>query len=162
MINVSWHDGQAYVEWLSEQTGKKYRLPSEAEWEYAARAGTETAYWWGSEIGRNRANCYRCGSAYDLKKTAPAGSFPANGWGLHDMAGNVSEWVEDCWHENYARAPSDGSAWLEQGDGDCGWHVSRGGSWIDIPMNLRSAVRGGLGAGLRVSVNGLRVSRTLD
>ncbi len=162
VINVNWDDAQAYVEWLSAESGAEYRLPSEAEWEYAARAGTETAYWWGSEIGRNRANCFNCGSAYDDEKTGPAGSFAANGWGLHDMAGNVWEWVEDCGHENYARAPSDGSAWLEQGDGDCGRRVLRGGSWVVLPMRLRSAARAGLDAGLRNVNIGLRVSRTLD
>ncbi len=163
VINVSWRDGQAYVDWLSEQTGKKYRLPSEAEWEYASRAGTETLYWWGAGIGRSWAHCWGCGSAYDDDKaTAPAGSFVANRWGLHDTAGNVWEWVADCWHENYARAPSDGSAWLEHGEGDCGRRVLRGGSWSDGPMVLRSAVRLWNDAGSRSDGLGLRVSRTLD
>ena len=93
VISVSWEDAVAYTRWLSEQTGEQYRLPSEAEWEYAARAGTETAYSWGNEIGSNRANCYKCGSQWDGKQTAPVGSFRPNGWGLHDMHGNIFEWV---------------------------------------------------------------------
>ena len=133
VVNMLWEEAQAYVSWLSSETGELYRLPSESEWEYAARAGTETAYSWGNEIGRNRANCDGCGSRWDDEQTAPVGSFGANAWGLHDMAGNVWEWVEDCWHENYARAPSDGTAWTS--GGNCGRRVLRGGSWI-----LHSAV----------------------
>ena len=95
----------AYVRWLSGQTGERYRLPSEAEWEYAARAGSVTAYSWGNEIGRNRANCDGCGSQWDNGQTAPVGSFGPNGWGLHDMHGNVYEWVQDCWNGSYARSP---------------------------------------------------------
>jgi formylglycine-generating enzyme required for sulfatase activity len=97
VINVSWKDAVAYAEWLSEQTGKRYRLPSEAEWEYAAGAGTETKYWWGNEVGINRANCDGCGSQWDNKQTAPVGSFDANPLGLYDTAGKVFEWVQDCW-----------------------------------------------------------------
>lgn len=114
VINVSFDDAQAYAKWLSDQTGKKYRLPTEAEWEYAARAGTQTWYWWGDDIGRNNANCDGCGSQWDNRQTAPVGSFKANAFGLHDTAGNVWEWVQDCWHENYNNAPGDGSAWLER------------------------------------------------
>ncbi len=110
VVNVSWEDAQAYVAWLSLETGEPYRLPSEAEWEYAARAGTETAYSWGNEIGDNRANCFNCGSRWDNGQTAPVGSFGANAWGLHDMHGNVFEWVEDCSHLRYVGAPSDGTA----------------------------------------------------
>ena len=128
VINVSWKDAAAYAEWLSEQTGKRYRLPSEAEWEYAARAGTTTAYWWGNEIGQNRANCDGCGSQWDNKQTAPVGSFKPNAFGLYDTAGNVWEWVQDCWNENYAGAPTDGSAWEE---GDCSQRVLRGGAWFN-------------------------------
>jgi formylglycine-generating enzyme required for sulfatase activity len=91
--------------------------PTAEEWEYAARAGTETAYWWGDEIGKNRANCNGCGSQWDYKQTAPVGSFAPNPWGLYDTAGNVWEWVQDCWHKNYEGAPEDGSkAWKEGGD----------------------------------------------
>ena len=127
VIDVSWEDAAAYVAWLSRETGESYRLPSESEWEYAARAGTTTRYSWGQDIGRNLANCDGCGSRWDADRTAPAGSFAANGWGLHDMHGNVWEWVADCWHENYARAPRDGTAWTS--GGNCGRRVLRGGSW---------------------------------
>ena len=126
VINVNWKDAKAYVRWLSDKTGKQYRLMSEAEWEYAARGGTTTRYSWGDDIGRNRANCEGCGSRWDDKLTAPVGSFPANVFSLHDMHGNVWEWVEDCWNGNYRGAPSDGNAWM---DGDCDIRVLRGGSW---------------------------------
>ena len=115
MINVSWEDAQSYVRWLSNKTGKSYRLLSESEWEYVARAGSVTAYSWGNEIGHNRANCDGCGSRWDDEKTAPVGAFSANAWGLHDVHGNVWEWVEDCWNASYTGAPADGSAW-ESGD----------------------------------------------
>ena len=160
VINVSWEDAQAYAAWLSDETGEDYRLPSESEWEYAARAGTTTRYSWGQDIGRNRANCDGCGSRWDDDETAPAGSFAPNDWGLHDMHGNVWEWVEDCWHENYARAPRDGSAWTR--GGDCGRRVLRGGSWFFYPAHLRSAYRFSLDAGARLDTGGFRVSRTLD
>ena len=138
VINVSWHDAVAYAAWLSEQTGDRYRLPSEAEWEYAARADTETVYSWGNDIGRNRANCEGCGSQWDFEKTAPVGSFKANRWGLYDMHGNAEEWVQDCWLDDYRGALTDGSAWLF---GDCDKRVVRGGSGILPPMFLRSAMR---------------------
>ena len=139
VINVSQEDAKAYAVWLSEQTGKRYRLPSEAEWEYAARAGTTTQYSWGDDIGRNRANCSGCGSEWDGKQTAPVGSFAANPFGLYDMHGNVWEWVEDRWHNNYEVAPSNGSAWTTGGDkSDV---VVRGGSWYFGPSRLRSAFR---------------------
>ena len=139
VINVSWHDAVAYTQWLSSQTGKNYRLPSEAEWEYAARAGSTTKYSWGNDIGVNRANCDGCGSQWDDRQTAPVGSFRANRWGLHDMHGNVREWVQDCRNDNYRGAPDDGSAWES---GNCHRHVSRGGSWGIRPRDhLRSADR---------------------
>ena len=149
VINVSWEDAVAYAGWLSEETGEQYRLPSESEWEYAARAGTETRYSWGQDIGRNRANYDGCGSRWDDDETAPVGSFAAHAWGLHDMHGNVWEWVEDCWHENYARAPRDGSAWTS--GGNCSPRVMRGGSWYNDPRHLRSASRGRAAAETRVS-----------
>jgi formylglycine-generating enzyme required for sulfatase activity len=142
VINVTREDARAYAQWLSERTGKRYRLPTEAEWEYAARAGTETAYWWGDEVGKNRANCDGCGSPWDGKQTAPVGSFSSNSWGLHDTAGNVYEWVQDCWHEGYEGAPEDGSkAWDKEGGGDCNRRVVRGGSWGSGPGYVRSAYR---------------------
>ena len=158
VINVSWDDAQLYVQWLSEQTGHAYRLPTEAEWEYAARARTTTPYSWGNDIGRNLANCDRCGSQWDDKQTAPVGSFPPNAFGLHDMHGNVWEWVLDCRNDTYSGAPTDGSAWLS---GDCGQRVSRGGSWYHYPGFLRSANRYGIAPGLRYGSNGFRVARTL-
>lgn len=158
VINVSWDDAQSYVRWLSEKTKKPYRLLSESEWEYAARAGTETAYSWGDEIGVGRANCDGCGNRHDNEQTAPVGSFAANGWGLHDMHGNVFEWVEDCLNDGYGGAPADGSAWLS---GNCSGRVLRGGSWLDLPSGLRAAIRSGIATGIRISILGFRVARTL-
>ena len=159
VIEVSWDDVQHYVQWLSRKTGEAYRLPSESEWEYAARAGTETAYSWGDEIGVNRANCIGCGSQWDYDRTAPVGSFGANAWGLHDMHGNVFEWVEDCWNDSYAGAPADGSAWLR---GNCNYRVLRGGSWLSGPSSLRAAFRGRFSTDNRnIVYGGFRVARTL-
>ena len=138
VIHVSWKDAQAYVAWLSGESGARYRLLSEAEWEYVARAGSETAYSWGNSIGRNRANCDGCGSRWDNERTAPVGSFQANAFGLYDVHGNILEWVEDCWNDSYAGAPTDGSAWEQ---GHCHTRVLRGGSWVNYPWNLRSANR---------------------
>ncbi|OUD15753.1 hypothetical protein TPSD3_01630 [Thioflexithrix psekupsensis] len=137
VINVSWNDAQKYCQWLSQQTGEAYRLPTEAEWEYACRAGTTTRYWWGDEIGKNKANCDGCGSRWGNQQTAPVGSFKPNPFGLYDMHGNVWEWCQDGWHGDYKGAPTDGSAW-EGGDG---MRVLRGGSWSNLPSNLRSALR---------------------
>ena len=159
VINVSWEDATAYAAWLSAETGEEYRLPSESEWEYAARAGSTTQYSWGDDVGRNRANCDGCGSRWDDERSAPAGSFEANPWGLHDMHGNVWERLEDCWHENYTRAPRDGSAWTT--GGDCGRRVSRGGSWRLHRRELRSANRSLASAGSRHEQAGLRVARAL-
>ena len=158
VINVSWNNAQDYVEWLSAQTGHTYRLLSEAEWEYVARAGSSTAYSWGNDIGSNRANCDGCGSQWDNDRTAPVGSFASNAFGVHDMHGNVYEWVEDCWNGSYAGAPSDGSAWRS---GDCERRVWRGGSWIDLPGILRSAIRYREPIGNRLGYYGFRVARTL-
>ena len=158
VISVSWEDAQRYVKWLSWKTGKGYRLLSESEWEYVARAGTRTRYWWGDEIDRNRANCNECGSRWDNKRTAPVGSFSANAFGLYDVHGNVHEWVEDCWNDSYDGAPTDGSAWESE---DCSLRVLRGGSWSRYPRFLRSANRGGYTAGGRYGDAGFRVARTL-
>ncbi len=140
VVNVSWSDAVTYAVWLSERTGERYRLPTEAEWEYAARAGTQSAYWWGDEVGHNHANCDGCGSHWDDLQPAPVGSFPPNAHGLHEMLGNVWEWVEDCWHDDYTGAPTDGSAWLSE---DCGPRMVRGGSWAVGPEHLRCALRYG-------------------
>ena len=157
VINVSWEDAQSYVRWLSARTGKTYRLLSESEWEYVARAGTETAYSWGDSIGVNRANCDGCGSWWDDFLTAPVGSFAANGWGVYDMHGNVWEWVQDC-YDSYEGAPTDGSA-RESGDGDCR-RVLRGGSWYNEPSFLRSAFRMRDSTEARNNVLGFRVARS--
>lgn len=140
-INVSFEDARAYAAWLSKETGTIYRLPSEAEWEQAARAGTSTSYWWGSDGGNNHANCYNCGSRWDKTQTAPVGSFAANPYGLYGTAGNVWEWVEDCYHETYQGVPGDDSVWLDTGGGDCGRRVVRGGDWRSGLLDLRSAHR---------------------
>lgn len=158
VVNVSWDDAKAYVGWLSTQTGAEYRLLSESEWEYAARAGSSAAHSWVPEIGSFGANCDGCGSRWDGRQTAPVGSFGANAAGLHDMPGNAGEWVEDCWNESYEGAPSNGSVW---GSGDCSRRVVRGGAWILDPRFLRSASRGFVATGNRHSAVGFRVARTL-
>ena len=137
VVGVTWAQARGYTDWLSRRTGKEYRLLSESEWEYVARAGSTTDYWWGDEIGKRRANCNGCGSRWDDKETAPAGSFQANAFGLYDVHGNLWEWVEDCWKENYRGVPSDGSAWQRPEHEACPAHVIRGGSWNDWPVVLR-------------------------
>jgi formylglycine-generating enzyme required for sulfatase activity len=146
------------VAWLSKITGQPYRLLTEAEWEYAARAGITTAYYWGDEIGKGNANCNGCGSRWDAKQTSPVGSFAANQFGLYDMAGNVFQWVQDCYHGNYDGAPTDGSAWTSR---DCIYRVVRGGAWLNGPQYLRAANRIGLITGGRDGNLGFRVGRTL-
>ncbi len=161
VIFVSWEDANAYVVWLSKITGKTYRLLSEAEYEYAERAGTTTTYPWGDDIklkGQAMANCDACGSDWDNKQTAPVGSFAPNGFGLYDMAGNVDEWTQDCWNDSYYGAPTDGSAWTT---GDCSNRVLRGGTWYSDPDLLESDVRSKYEVDLRFAVVGFRVARTL-
>jgi formylglycine-generating enzyme required for sulfatase activity len=133
-------------------------LLTEAEWEYAARAGTTTAYYWGDEIGKNNANCHRCGSQWDNLQTSPVGSFNRNAFGLYDMAGNVWQWVHDCYHADYNGAPTDGKAWTT---GDCGRRIVRGGSWSYYRVDPRSAYRYGDNADDRNYNTGFRVARTL-
>ena len=140
-------------------TGKPYRLLSESEWEYAARAGTQTAYSWGNAVGKDNANCTSCGRTKDRQGTTPTGIFAANPFGLHDMEGNVSEFVEDCVHDNYVGAPEDDAAWHSVG---CQLHVRRGGNWLSSPKEIRVAARNqgyniNRGAGI-----GFRVARTLQ
>jgi formylglycine-generating enzyme required for sulfatase activity len=160
VIFVTWDDAQLYAAWLSKMTGKPYRLLTEAEYEYATRAGTQTAYPWGDDIGKNNANCMGCGSKWaDARQTAPVGSYKPNAFGLYDMVGNVYEWVEDCVHYDYDDAPTDGSAWIE--GGDCNNHMDRGGSWNFSPDVLRSAARDSSGTGQRIDNLGFRVGRTL-
>ena len=154
VINVSWHDAAAYCAWLSERTGASYRLPSEAEWEYACRAGTTTAYSWGDAFDANRANAWS-----ELGRTTDVDAYQPNGWGLHDMHGNVWEWCEDVWHGNYTGAPEDGSAWVRDRDPDR--RVLRGGSWIEIPRSIRSADRFRGAPESRYYGAGFRVARML-
>jgi len=158
VINVNWHDAKQYVAWLSELTQKEYRLLTEAEWEYAARAGTVTRYFWGDDPPGGNANCDGCGSKWDLQQTAPVGSLKPNAFGLYDMLGNVWEWVEDSWHENYNGAPADGSAWLT---GDSNYRVIRGGSWRNESELVRAAVRFKRNINARFDTLGFRVARTI-
>ena len=140
-------------------TGEPYRLLTEAEWEYAARAGTTTAYYWGDDIGTKNADCDGCGTQWDNKQTSPAGSFEPNAFGLYDMAGDVFQLVQDCDHDDYNGAPADGSAWTS---GDCGKRVVRGGSWFNYPQYLRSANRDwNVSAVDRLNFLGFRVARSL-
>jgi formylglycine-generating enzyme required for sulfatase activity len=174
VVNVSWNDAKAYVDWLSQRTGKTYRLPSEAEFEYALRGGTSSRYWWGdgtpsskvenltgsgdrSPSGRRWSNAFQ-GYRDGYWGPAPAGSFAPNAFGLYDIDGNVSEWVQDCWHDSYLRAPRDGGAWVNPG---CGSRVVRGGSWGSSPEQVRSAYRQGADANVRSGRVGFRVLREL-
>ena len=174
VVCVSWNDAQAYVAWLARRTGKRYRLPSEAEWEYAARAGTTGRYTWGDHPERacEGANVFDAAALRGRPQfkggvapcddghagVAPVGSHAANAFGLHDMIGNVWEWVEDCLHTNFQGAPADGSAWT---DNNCDRHVIRGGSWHYVPEGLRSASRLRGTATFRFNDLGFRVARTL-
>ena len=153
VINVSWEDAQAYLRWLSSETGHDYRLPSEAEWEYVARAGTTTPYHSGEALSCEQANYLACGHG----GTVPVGQYAPNAFGLHDAHGNASEWVQDCWNENYAGAPSDGSAWMS---GHCSGRVLRGSSWYFKLRHLRSANRGATTVAKRSSKVGFRVARS--
>jgi formylglycine-generating enzyme required for sulfatase activity len=172
---VSWEDATAYVKWLSAVTGRNYRLLTEAEWEYAARAGTPTARFWGDDPGEacehangadastrshvRAAREWAVGNCSDGQPyTAPAGSYRSNRFGLHDMLGNVEEWTQDCWNANYSGAPGDGSAAVT---GDCGLRAVRGGSWDDAPVGLRAAYRVGSPVTIRVYRRGFRVAADL-
>jgi formylglycine-generating enzyme required for sulfatase activity len=164
VINVSWDDARSYVAWLSRRTGKRYRLLTDAEREYVARAGTTTPFWWGASISTAQANyqgteTYAGGSqGEDRGRTIAVDSLMPNPWGLYQVHGNVGEWVEDCWHGNYAGAPTDGSAWLSK---NCDFRVNRGGGWNNGPESLRAAVRNADSADYRASSLGFRVARTL-
>ncbi|CAO3358537.1 SUMF1/EgtB/PvdO family nonheme iron enzyme [Azospirillum palustre] len=156
--NLHWQDAQAYVAWLSRKTGQRYRLPSEAEWEFAARAGTTTPYWWGTEEG-NHADCDDCGGPHEHLTPAAAGSYKANPFGLHDMNGGVAEWVADCWNKNYQGAPADGSAWTQ---GNCRKRVLRGGSWRDKLEAINGTMRNSYDIDVRYLTNGFRVAREVN
>lgn len=174
VIYVNWHDAKAYVAWLNkkvrslqpatEDVGEKpptgpYRLLTEAEWEYAARAGTTTAYYWGDRRDKGKANCDGCGSEWDNIQTAPVGSFPPNPFGLYDMAGNVLQWVEDCYHKNYDGAPTDGSVWMDR---ICDTRMMRGGSWFNSTYYIRSSQRFIVSPHIRANNAGFRVAKTLE
>jgi len=158
VYNLSWLDAQQYVKWLSKKTGKKYRLPSEAEWEYAARAGTKTAYWWGNAVGEGNANCKNCGGDWNRKRPAVVDSHDANPFGLQGMNGSVWEWVADCWFDSYKGAPNDGSARDRK---DCQSRVLRGGSWRNDASYARSAGRFTYDHDVRYVLNGFRVVRSM-
>ena len=163
VINVNWTDAQAYVQWLSEVTGHRYRLLSEAEWEYAARAGASTARPWGATVtdaclfANGDYTALPCGDGHE--NTAPAGSFKPNAFGLYDLLGNVWEWTQDCWNEGYAGAPGDGRAWES---GDCSARVLRGGSWYHGVKDLRAAYRLRSPFLDRSLIVGFRVARSLN
>lgn len=154
---VSWNDALAYTKWLSQQTGKHYTLPSEAQWEYAARAGTDTAYWWGRQLGRGNAHCFTCDTGLDPRRPTAIGRFNANRFGLYDVAGNVQEWVYDCYHGNYDTAPADGTVFE---GGDCTVRVLRGGGYGSGPEELRSAARDRFRFDKGNDQTGFRVVRT--
>ncbi|MEI9994531.1 MAG: formylglycine-generating enzyme family protein [Rhizomicrobium sp.] len=172
-VCLEWKDAQAYIAWLNAMVRKArpqigghagpYRLPTEAEWEYAARGGTTTARWWGDALGTGNANCNGCGSASDARVLTDVDSFAANPFGLYGMLGNAWQWTADCWHPSYSGAPQDGSAWTA--GGDCTRHVLRGGSWDNVPLFVRSAARSGApavkGEYDYSSLAGFRVARTL-
>ncbi len=158
VINVSWKDAVAYTKWLSAKTGRVYRLPTEAEWEYAARAGTYTQYPWGNSVGKNRANCFDCASRWDSLQTAPVGSFKPNPLGLHDMNGNVMEWTQDCYHKTYRGAPRNGAAWIS---GSCSTRVVRGGSYKSTTDGIRSFAREHMPPDTKASQIGFRIVREM-
>jgi formylglycine-generating enzyme required for sulfatase activity len=141
VINVSWTDAQQYTAWLSRKTNRRYRLLTEAEWEYAARAGTDARYWWGDQPGRGEANCADCGSRWDGRQAAPVGRFAPSPFGLYDMHGNVAEWVEDCYHDRLREAPVDGRAWTSACSASADTRMLRGGAWHGSARSIRSSFR---------------------
>lgn len=173
-VCLNWNDAKAYATWLSRKSGKSYRLPSEAEWEYAARAGTVTSRYWGDDpdqacqyanvmdlTGKARLpelalETHSCSDGYAY--TSTVGKFKPNAYGLHDMLGNVLQWTEDCWHVNYTGAPSDGKAWS---GGDCSVHALRGAPWSFMPRLVRSASRNSVPTEIRNLMVGFRVAKSL-
>ena len=155
VTDINWNDAQQYVAWLSMMTGQPYRLLTEAEWEFAYRAGTTSAFYWGDDIGKGNASANVTG---DRSGTFPVGSFKPNAFGLYDMAGNVWQWVQDCYHGDYNGAPTDGSEWT---GGDCTRHVTRGGTTNQGARSMRAANRGADGVEIRYFNAGFRVARTL-
>ena len=159
VVCVNRADAEGYLVWLSAQTGHSYRFPSEAEWEYAARAGTTTEFPWGDEAGTANANCKTCDTPYASKRTSPVATFAPNAWGLFDTAGNVWEPTLDCFQEGYDGAPTDGTARTALPGGPCERRVIRGGSWYDVDGTIRSAMRGRNGPQNRIGDLGFRVAR---
>lgn len=159
VIFISWDDAYNYAKWLSEQTGHQYRLATEAEWEYAASGGRKSSFWWGFDEKPGMAHCFTCDSQYDPRKPTRIGSFEPNPYGLYDTAGNVAEWVHDCWHENYKAAPTDGSVWE---GGDCSQRVARGGSYISPQQSIRSAKRDKFRSDSGYDHVGIRVVREIE
>lgn len=157
VINITWKDSHEYVNWLSAKTGKEYRLASESEWEYAARAGSRDAYFWGNSVDRPAANCSDCAKQPE-NKTKTVGSYTSNAFGLYDMSGNVWEKVQDCWNKNYEGAPADGIAWEK---GNCNDRVIRGGSWYTTASLIRSAARSSDPINYKNANVGFRVARTI-
>jgi formylglycine-generating enzyme required for sulfatase activity/class 3 adenylate cyclase len=155
VTDVSWNDAKQFVAWLAQVTGKAYRLPSEAEWEYAARGGTQTKYWWGDQFQLGMVNCRNCSDAPPGPQPKKVGSFKPNQFGLYEMGGSVDQWVEDCWSKNYQGAPTDGSPWL---DGDCTSRVIRSGSWRNDARSARPASRDRYDAVVRYPTHGFRVA----
>lgn len=157
MRDVSWDDVQQYLKWLNSVSNRTFRLPTEAEWEYAARGGTSTRYWWGEQMKGGNASCKGCGQPWNADSPPPVGSFVANPFGFYDMNGSVWEWVADCWHNSYKGAPIDGGAWDDPG---CRTRVIRGGSWLEDGTYMLSTTRFKYDASVRQSQNGFRVART--
>ncbi|HEX3945006.1 MAG TPA: SUMF1/EgtB/PvdO family nonheme iron enzyme [Rhizomicrobium sp.] len=169
---LDWRDAKAYIAWLNGRAkaarpalaGRSgpYRLPSEAEWEYAARGGTSTARWWGNEVGTGNANCNGCGSQWDNQLLSDVDAFKPNPFGLYGVLGNVWQWTADCWHDSYVGAPKNSTPWMEK---SCSKYVLRGGSWDNLPVFVRSAARSGSSASGGEydysSLSGFRVARDL-
>jgi formylglycine-generating enzyme required for sulfatase activity/serine/threonine protein kinase len=159
VMNVNWNDTQLFLKWLNNKSKRNYRLPTEAEWEYAARAGSTTAYSWGERIGNNNVSCIGCNTGVDKNKINKIKNYRPNAFGIYDMHGNVWEWTADCWHPNYSGAPSDGEAWEPN---DCKRFVVRGGSGGNSPEDLRSASRGAQNSNQRLNSIGFRVALDSD
>ncbi len=158
VINVTWDQAETYTKWLSEKTGFSYRLPSESEWEYAHRAGTTTDFWWGKSPGENNANCKDCKSQWSAKSSAPVGSFKPNPFGLYDTAGNLFEWVSDCWNPDHLGAPK---TTAPRKDGNCNFRVIRGGSFYYFNKVARASYRAKNPPGVKSYWLGFRVVREL-
>ncbi|ADC61250.1 formylglycine-generating enzyme family protein [Allochromatium vinosum] len=156
VVGISWEEARDYTAWLAQQTGRRYRLPSEAEWEFAARAGTTTPFWWGQNADSNRTVCFDCGSQWDNRSTAPVMSFPANPFGLYETAGNAMEWVADCYRARYQDAPNDGRALVS---GDCASRVARGGAFNKPADSMRAFVRARFAPDTKLNMLGFRVAR---